>query len=626
MEKNSRPVKFYQPPSALASLLWLMVIYVLFAWFVSHSPLLNQLRWDVTEDQLFTLSPGTRNILNEIQAPIQLRIFFSPEITKRYPTLRAYRERVGKLLEEMRLFSHGRLQIHQVQPAPFSREEDLAFSHGLKPMPGTETSQPLFFGISGTNELDGLETLPLLKPEQEPFLEYQLARMVERLLNSHAPRQVALLSQVPDAVLQDRENPYGMGIAFHSLPSNVHMQTLSLPLKPLSAEVDLVLLIHPPSLDAQSVAAIRDYVAHGGKLAVFVDPLLVTPTPLGVPPRSDLSGLANILGVDFDATQVLVDTRLPANGRDRGKAKNSETISPVLMVLRGQAIDRQDILTADLQRIHLVAAGFFDQRWDTAQASQRRVLWHDNARFRPVKFSQWRDSQTHGEQPLSADARQPLANHPLAIRLTPPVVAGRESGARRPPSGATAVPGGTVLVADVDWLLNHAWTQRSMDTGQVVYRAFADNGAFFRRLVDHLSSDADLIGIPSRHHIDRPFTTVATLREQSEKKFRQTEQHLIQQLRETERELNKWQQGKAPEDKLIMTPEQQRELQRFRQVKLDIREKLRAVRRNFNQDVAALGRMVLILNLTLVPVLLGVVGIISWRWRRRRLKKTRFSS
>ena len=180
-----------------------------------------------------------------------------------------------------------------------------------------------------------------------------------------------------------------------------------------------------------------------------------------------------------------------------------------------------------------------------------------------------------------------------------------------------------MLVADTDLLLNHTWTRRSVDNGQSVYLAFADNGTFFHHLLDHLSSSPDLIAIPPRHHADRPFTRVARLRQRSEKKFHQTEQRLIAQLRETERVLNQWQQNKDPQDKLILTPEQQQELQRFRQIKLDIREKLRAVRRDFDQDVAALGRMVLVFNLLLVPIGLAVVGLISWRWRRHRWRKSR---
>ena len=622
-------------PSPLASLIWLALIYVLFAWFVSHSPALNRLRWDMTQDRLFTLDPGTRKILERIEEPIQLRLFFSPEIAQRYPALRAYKERVDKLLGEMQLYSHGHLQVRWLQPRPFSREEDLAFAHGLRPMPKTGPGQALFFGISGTNGLDGLETLPFLSPEQEPFLEYHLARLIYRLLDN-SPRQVALISQLPDSTLWNRDDAFGMGVALYPLRHSLQTRRLKLPLGDISPETDLLLLLHPPSLDAASVAAIRRYLATGGKMAVFVDPLLIAPAPVSLPTQSDLAGLKAMLGFSLARQQVLVDPALAADSDlkrdvDKGIPAEAETTPPVLLTVHGQAINRDDILTRDLKRINLVAAGGLMPKKD-GHGQPQRVLWHSSDRARLIQRQQLAQLDATHWQAQAGDA--PLNSQPyaLAVRLTPAVTASRPASTGNQNAAAdiiaddrqpTVVPGSVVLVADTDLLLNHTWTRRSVDNGQSVYLAFADNGTFFHHLLDHLSSSPDLIAIPPRHHADRPFTRVARLRQRSEKKFHQTEQRLIAQLRETERVLNQWQQNKDPQDKLILTPEQQQELQRFRQIKLDIREKLRAVRRDFDQDVAALGRIVLVFNLLLVPIGLALVGLISWRWRRHRWRKSR---
>jgi len=629
-------MKRVHPPSAVASLLWLALIYVLFAWFVSHSPALNRLRWDVTRDRLFSLDPGTRRILERIEEPIQLRLFFSPEIAERYPALRAYKERVDKLLGEMQLYSHGRLQIRWLRPTPFSREEDLAFAHGLRPVPGTEPGKALFFGISGTNGLDGLETLPFLSPEQEPFLEYRLARLIYRLLDN-SPRQVALVSQLPDDTLWNRQDAFGMGVALYPLQHDIQTRRLSLPLNDISPETDLLLLLHPPPLDAVSVQAIGKYLAGGGKMAVFVDPLLITPAPLTLAVQSDVAGLEKILGFTLANGQVLIDPQLSADSdlirnEDKGSSDlATETTPPVLLTLHGQAIYREDILTRDLRRLNLVAAGALVPEKSRNENAQLRVLWQSSGAARLVGRQNLTrlDSVASQEQSDKSPAGSgtEVTGYPLAVRVTPAVTAADQGdhGRQKTATGnkqPQVVPGGVVLVADTDWLLNHAWTRRSVDeSGQSVYLAFADNGKFFQNLVDHLSSSPDLIAIPPRHHADRPFTRVIRLRQRSEKKFHQTEQRLINQLRETERVLNQWQQNKDPQDKLILTPEQQQELQRFRQIKLDIREKLRAVRRDFDQDVASLGRIVLGFNLALVPVLLALTGLLSWRWRRHHRRK-----
>lgn len=606
----------YTPPrvaSPLVSLALLAIIYGLFAWLVTHSATLNRWRWDITEDRLYTLSEGTRRILDNITDPIQLRVFFSPELAQRYPALRAYRERVDKLLDEMQLYSGGRLRVSRLQPKAFSREEDLAFAHGLRPVPGSQPGKALFFGISGTNGLDGLESLPFLDPQQEPFLEYDLSRLIYRLQDD-SPRQIALLTQLPDSLFADKSSAYGMGVAFYPLLRDARLHRLKLPLAEISPETDLLLVVHPPPLDPLSARRIQQYLQTGGRLLAIVDPLLTTPAPLALSARSDLSALAPLLGYRLADNAVVLDKAMAAITISDGGLAENDGAPPILLTLRGEAINDQDILTRGIARLNLVAGG----AWLKTSASPyaQRTLLHssDQARLVSLEALESLDHPAASEQ-LDKAAMAAKPPFDLALRLSTATADSGHSSANT----AKAVFG--VLIADTDWLLNHTWTRRSSDSGQpaqAVYLAFADNGKFFLNLVDALSGSSALLGIPPRHNAGRPFLRVQQLRQRSEKKFHQTEQRLIAQLKETERTLNQWQQGKAPQDKLILTPEQQQELQRFRQVKLDLREKLRAVRRDFDQDVERLERVVIGVNVVAIPLMLALIGLAVWRIQRYR--------
>ncbi|HEX7775490.1 MAG TPA: GldG family protein, partial [Parvibaculum sp.] len=93
---------------------------------------------DLTQNRLFTLSKGTENVLAKIDEPITLKFFYSESLATDFPQVRTYANRVRDLLEEIRDRSHGKIILEVVDPEPFSEQEDLAMSLGLKGARTTE--------------------------------------------------------------------------------------------------------------------------------------------------------------------------------------------------------------------------------------------------------------------------------------------------------------------------------------------------------------------------------------------------------------------------------------------------------------------------------------------------------
>ena len=111
----------------------LVVLAVLFlALTVLSSALFRGFRIDLTENHLYTLADGTRNILQGIDEPINVYLFYSRRASESVPQLRTYSQRVTELLEEFEEQSDGGLRLHQVDPLPFSEEEDRAAQFGLQ--------------------------------------------------------------------------------------------------------------------------------------------------------------------------------------------------------------------------------------------------------------------------------------------------------------------------------------------------------------------------------------------------------------------------------------------------------------------------------------------------------------
>jgi ABC-type uncharacterized transport system involved in gliding motility auxiliary subunit len=179
-----------------------------------------------------------------------------------------------------------------------------------------------------------------------------------------------------------------------------------------------------------------------------------------------------------------------------------------------------------------------------------------------------------------------------------------------------------ILVGDVDILSDRLWAQRQNFFGQQLITAFANNGDFVINALDNLSGSAALIGIRARASFSRPFTRVDDLRRVAEAEFRETEQRLQAELAETEQRLEELQTARSDVGSLLMSDEQQVEIERFLDQQVRIRQELRAVQRNLDVSIEQLGTRLKIVNVGLVPLLLTVLALLFVFYRRREAKTT----
>ena len=114
---------------------------------VASNVWLRGARIDLTENNLYTLGEGTQAVLDGIEEPINLYLFFSNEATETLPTLRAYAARVREMLEELEANApDGKLVLYVVDPLPFSEEEDRAEQFGLQAANIGPAGEAVYFG------------------------------------------------------------------------------------------------------------------------------------------------------------------------------------------------------------------------------------------------------------------------------------------------------------------------------------------------------------------------------------------------------------------------------------------------------------------------------------------------
>jgi ABC-type uncharacterized transport system involved in gliding motility auxiliary subunit len=178
-------------------------------------------------------------------------------------------------------------------------------------------------------------------------------------------------------------------------------------------------------------------------------------------------------------------------------------------------------------------------------------------------------------------------------------------------------------MGDVDFLSDRLWVQKQNFLGQQLTTAFASNGDFVINALDNLSGSAELIGIRARGTYSRPFTRVEALRREADAQFRQTEQVLQAELAETETRLATLQAARTDESSLLVSAEQQSEIQRFLDEQVRIRQDLRLVQRNLDQNIEQLGVILQAVNIIVVPLLLTLFALGVVALRRKRIGNQR---
>ena len=95
-----------------ASLVLLGLVFI--AAVTANNALLSGLRFDLTENNLYTVSPGTRALLSNIEDPINLYYFFSDTETSDITPLRNFATRVRELLEELDAVAGENLNLNSL--------------------------------------------------------------------------------------------------------------------------------------------------------------------------------------------------------------------------------------------------------------------------------------------------------------------------------------------------------------------------------------------------------------------------------------------------------------------------------------------------------------------------------
>ena len=591
------------------------------------------LRIDVTDEKLYTISEGTKKILSDFEEPVTIKFYFSKDRAELPQNFKAYAQRVEEVLREYEYLADGNIKLEVFDPKIDSEEEEWAQKYGLASF-ALPNGENFYMGMVALL-LDQEIAIPYFDPRREKFLEYDISQALMGL-NQLQPPKIGVLSSLNllGSSTHRRASTVDEWALYSELKKSFDLQILPPEIEEISDDITVLLLIHPKNMHERAQYAVDQYVIRGGHLIVLVDPnsnheARTQSAQMGRMPdiKSDLPRLLKNWGVEFDPGMLVGDSRY-ATSINAGRGNIVRY--PMWMSLPPDAMDEDHPITSQLENLLFVDSGFLSKVGESTvefspllqTSSQSGVLETIMIQFTPPTQIAQNLKTDQVPRVLAAFLRDkfktafPEGQPPPSITEEGTPLQTEESPPLKHAHLQEAKNSGTILViADVDFASDTFSVQKMNFMGQIVVNLLNDNLNFIINAVEFFTGDDELMSIRSRGRFARPFTKVMELENQAQMRFQEEEIGLQQTLRAVQEKLAELEEHKDPGQKRLLTTEQQDEIKRFRTEEIETRKRLREVRKILRQDIESLGNWLLGLNMLLVPAIVALVGVVSYRLR-----------
>ncbi len=600
---------------------------------------------DLTEDKLYSISPGSVTVLTSIDEPIKAHLYFSKKLGEIAPSYARYFDRIRNMLEEYQRISGGKLQLEILDPEPFSDAEDQAVAVGLRGRQLNAEGEMGYFGLAASNSTDDQEVIGFFSPDRENFVEYDITKLIHALSNPKK-RIVGLMTSLPldggqNPMTQQQTQPW---LIMSQIREFFDVQTVDQAVTEIPSNIDVLLVAQPTTLTPQAAYAIDQYALKGGKLLVLIDPMaeaaqleLLQKQGEG---RAELAKLLKTWGVGFDPSKTAADIR-HARRVQFGREQGMVTEYVAWLGLDQSNIDQRDVLSSGITNLNLASAGILTSV-DGATTTVTPILKTspEAMEISTQKVGMSADpigllrAYKPGGRPLtlavriSGDAKTTFPNGAPKPEEKKDDAKKADSGdaAKEPAKPEDTKPGpghiasgrvNAIVVADTDLMADRFWVESREMLGQEFAVPSASNAAFIVGALENLTGSDALIALRGRGIKERTFTLVEDLRRDAERKFREKEEALTAKLKNVEQELEKLQTAGANGN--VVTSDKEREaIEGFTNQMLETRRELRQVKLALRQSIDSLDGWLQFANIALIPLLIAVGGVGWTVWRSRR--------
>jgi len=631
MKKESKYAVFLNSiGGALVILLCVIAFNIISAQF--------KMKADLTEGNLFTLSKGSKELLDGLakvregddeSSPLEIR-FYLTRGEKGVPVMvNEHGTRVSDLLDQYKAYAGGNLELTKVNPRRDTDAEELAVNDGIRLL-----NNAFYIGMA-ISYLDITEVIPVLDPSRATNLEYDISRAIKNVLKLKEEQEiVGVMSSLNVWGGPDPSNPMAMLNRGQQQPPWYFLQQLQRDFKveriepaatEIPAEVNVLLFIHPKNVSEATEYAIDQFVLRGGKLIAFVDPLaqrddsgMQNPQMRipGLGGGSNLNRLFSKWGVPFDNSQVVADFNYRLNPRDpiaQGR------MQPAYLALNRNALNSEEVVTRDLGTLRLPYAGSFDtSNVATGLKVTELITSSEQAKLVDGMSSQFNGDKIMDSFLTGSEDGKPVGTkkYVLALKLGGKFTTAFPDGKPAPADAGSSKPGATkpdsaehlteskednyvCLIGDTDILV---------DDHFILQQRFliSENITFVQNLVDHFGDDT-LINIRSRNQ-NRPFTTIVNLEKEAQEKFEDKLKKLEAEQQAILQEKTKLESTGEGNNQFTLRIDPQA-LKEIQAKELEKRKQIREIRKQLRADIDLIQLKIKLANIGLMPLLVILFGI-----------------
>lgn len=609
--------KFFNKNYLLISVVSTVILFLSFNYIVQKINF--NLGIDFTSNKTFTLSNGTKRVIDEIDEPIKINFVYSRNLSKNIPIIQNYANQVQGLLNRYSDLASGKIELSFIEPEPYSDDEDYVNRYGIQGFPIDQEGSKIYFGMIASNTTDDIEVVSFFDPSKAATLEKQLTDIVYKLNRSKKP-MIGFLSWVDTAPPMMPNNQLGQGeyTILEELSYFYDFEFLDTDVESFE-DIDLLFVYHPSDITDKTEYAIEQFILEGGETVIFLDPFFEKNDHSNK--TSDLTNILKTLNINYNSN-VILDGAQATRLQTQQNISDNTSLQTILKLnwpeVRGQFINQSEEIGNGLSLIRLVSAGGLAPLNEESEISYIPLISSSEVTMDlPMR-------EVHDPIKLINNFKPTGITYDFGVKLS-----GKTSSSfnefefiREDHIDSSVKDINVVLFSDADFIRNAFWAriQKFLDTN--VIEATSDNGTLVTNVLDSMTGYDEFIDLRNKEAPFRPFVVVQKLQAEAEQKYLGQEQELQAQLDETLVKIQNLSGGRDAES-VNLTDKQLMELADFQLEVERKRQQLREVRRNLSKNIDRLANQINILNTFLIPILLILLMFIIPRQLGIKKRKSR---
>lgn len=625
----------------------LSILSMCFLIYIGNA-VLQSAKIDFTQESLYSLSPGTENILGKLNTPIKLKLYYSKtaankgtEGLRRFNNYYLY---VKNILKEFESRSRNNITLEVIDPRPDTDEEEDAKAFGLKKFHLTET-EIYYFGLVAINESGSEKVIEFFDPAEKENLEYELTKLVYSSVNPKKPTIGVLSSQKVFAgdispymaqIMRMQGKPVEQSWAVVTQAQEFFTIKDINKEDPILAGVDILLVVHPKGFADKQLYAIDQFILRGGKVFMAVDPFFTQDQAnqmamMGGGPQigidDNIVAFMNHFGIETKAKSLAGDRFISGVGRVNPNLPPSRLL-PLIQCDERCTENYKDPMAKGLNQMTFVFPGGLKIK-EKNEGNTFEVM--------PV-VSTTEKGNFYEVTPMELGntanlwAKFQEGTEPVYIALKsfgkyksffPKGAPKEEKKDKKKNDDKSAKPqhlsesqkeSALLVVSDVDFLADTYSFKRSF----LGMAPANDNSKFLLNALEALSGNSDLLSVRSKGAIDRGFDVIDEIEFAAEEATKQKVAQINASISNFQKELDMLGKSATQENLSLLQNEGVRKKKQLLKKMAALKKELRAVKREGREQIENLGKWLQLINTLGMPLLIFAFGFYFNRKRKNR--------